>query len=51
MTNKDKIPCSRLQVPNGMCMRVGVCMGVDSCEEKDKSVFSKCILCISTVFN
>ena len=30
-------------MPNGMCMRVGVCMGVDSCspnlEEKDNSVF------------
>ena len=41
-------------MPNGMCMRVGVCMGVDSCapnlEEKDKLVFSKCILCISVTF-
>ena len=48
-------PCSMLYVPNGVCMKVGVCMGVISCapnlEEKDKSVFSKYILCISTDFN
>ena len=56
VTNKDTIPYSRLEVPNGVYMRVGICMGVDSCapnlEEKHKSVFTKCILCItSTDFN